>query len=158
MRGLSKLKAWLKRKGFTSTDYKGDSEYYTLNGFSATVRLADHVGREGTETDKYINIIPDGVDRYVFIYDRISTSMSHKELIKALDALIYLHGKIPKYFENRDLIKKRYEDAISSVQSHLARRTVDQRAVLVKGVSTLEPVILELQKLCCQFRVEKEKL
>ena len=110
------------------------------------------------ETDKYINIIPDGVDRYVFIYDRISTSMSHKELIKALDALIYLHGKIPKYFENRDLIKKRYEDAVSSVQSHLARRTVDQRAVLVKGVSTLEPVILELQKLCCQFRVEKEKL
>ena len=84
MRGLSKLKAWLKRKGFTSTNYKGDSEYYTLNGFSATVRLADHVGREGTETDKYINIIPDGVDRYVFIYDRISTSMSHKELIKAL--------------------------------------------------------------------------
>ena len=81
MRGLSKLKAWLKRKGFTSTNYKGDSEYYTLNGFSATVRLADHVGREGTETDKYINIIPDGVDRYVFIYDRISTSMSHKELI-----------------------------------------------------------------------------
>lgn len=53
MRGLSKLKAWLKRKGFTSTNYKGDSEYYTLNGFSATVRLADHVGREGTETDKY---------------------------------------------------------------------------------------------------------
>lgn len=84
--------------------------------------------------------------------------MSHKELIKALDALIYLHGKIPKYFENRDLIKKRYEDAVSSAQSHLARRTVDQRAVLVKGVSTLEPVILELQKLCCQFRVEKEKL
>ena len=83
MRGLSKLKAWLKRKGFTSTNYKGDSEYYTLNGFSATVRLADHVGREGTETDKYINIIPDRVDIYVFIYDRISTSMSHKELIKA---------------------------------------------------------------------------
>ena len=52
MRGLSKLKAWLKRKGFTSTNYKGDSKYYTLNGFSATVRLADHVGREGTETDK----------------------------------------------------------------------------------------------------------
>lgn len=69
--------------------------------------------------------------------------MSHKELIKALDALIYLHGKIPKYFENRDLIKKRYEDAVSSVQSHLARRTVDQRAVLVKGVRTRHTRVAE---------------
>ena len=106
MRGLSKLKAWLKRKGFTSTNYKGDSEYYTLNGFSATVRLADHVGREGTETDKYINIIPDGVDRYVFIYDRISTSMSHKELIKALDALIYLHGRFPSISRTETLLRR----------------------------------------------------
>ena len=82
MRGLSKLKAWLKRKGFTSTNYKGDSEYYTLNGFSATVRLADHVGREGTETDKYINIIPDGVDRYVFIYDRIPSISRIETLLR----------------------------------------------------------------------------
>ena len=158
MKGLSKLKAWLKRKGFTSTDYKGDSEYYTLNGFPAILRLADHVGREGTETDKYVNIITDGYDKYIFIYDKVSTSMNHKELIKALDALIYLHGKIPKYFENRERIKKRYEDTINGAQSELAKRVLDERAILVKGINTLTPTILELQKLCCQFRVEKDKL
>lgn len=158
MKRVSKLKAWLKRKGFVSTDYEGESEYFTLEGFPVIVRLADHVGRKGTETDKYINIIPDGVDTYVFIYDRITKTMSHKELIKAIESLVYLHKCIPMYFDNRARIKKQYEDTIREMKSKSAERTVNHRASLVKGLGMLGPIINDLQKLYNSFNHEKDKL
>lgn len=155
MRGLSKLKAWLKRKGFTSTNYKGDSEYYTLNGFSATVRLADHVGREGTETDKYINIIPDGVDTYIFVYDRVTKAMTYKELTKTLDALLHLYITIPTFLANRASMKKGYNDSVNAVKLEYASKIADQRAALVKGAGTLVPIIADLQRLCNILNREK---
>lgn len=91
MRGVSKLRAWLRRKGFTSTDYVGTSEYFTIEGFPPVIRISDHVGRKGTETDKYVNIIPDGVDTYIFVYDRVTKAMTYKELTKTLDALLHLY-------------------------------------------------------------------
>lgn len=158
MRGMSKLKTWLKRKGFVHTNHEGTSEYFTLNGFSAIVRLADHVGRKGTETDKYINIIPDGTDTYIFIYDRITKTMTHKELIKAIESLVFLHKCIPTYFENRNKIRKQYEESIEGIKSDLAKRTVDHRASLVRSVSTLSPIINNLQSLCSSLKQDKDKL
>lgn len=156
MKKMSKLKAWLKRRGFTSTDYEGDSEYFTIEGFPAIVRLADHVGRKGTETDKYVNIIPDGIDKYVFIYDKITKTMSHKELIKSLDSLVFLHKQIPNYFTNRAKLKKQNDDALREVESRLTGKIITQRAALIRGVGVLSATIADLQKLSSLFNKERE--
>ena len=155
MRGVSKLRAWLRRKGFTSTDYIGTSEYFTIERFPPVIRISDHVGRKGTETDKYVNIIPDGVDTYIFVYDRVTKAMTYKELTKTLDALLHLYITIPTFLANRASMKKGYDDSVNAVKLEYASKIADQRAALVKGAGTLVPIIADLQRLCNILNREK---
>lgn len=122
MKGLSKVKAWLTKKEFTQVEQVGDtnSEYFQLSGFPITVRLGDHLGRQNTISDKYINVLPgNDCDSYVLVIDKITKVVKYKELLKVLESFISLYSILPDYLKFRVEMKKEFQQKESSLNSEI---------------------------------------
>lgn len=122
MKGLSKVKAWLEKKGFTQVEQVGDtnSEYFQMSGLPITVRLGDHLGRQNTISDKYINILPgNDSESYVLVIDKTTKVVKHKELLKVLESFISLYSILPDYLKFRIEMKKEFQQKESSLNSEI---------------------------------------
>lgn len=122
MKGLSKVKAWLTKKEFTQVEQVGDtnSEYFQLSGFPITVRLGDHLGRQNTISDKYINILPgNDSESYVLVIDKTTKVVKHKELLKVLESFISLYSILPDHLKFRMEMKKEFQQKESSLNSEI---------------------------------------
>lgn len=122
MKGLSKVKAWLEKKGFTQVEQVGDtnSEYFQTSGLPITVRLGDHLGRQNTISDKYINILPgNDSESYVLVIDKTTKVVKHKELLKVLESFISLYSILPDYLKFRIEMKKEFQQKESSLNSEI---------------------------------------
>ena len=122
MKGLSKVKAWLTKKEFTQVEQVGDtnSEYFQLSGFPITVRLGDHLGRQNTISDKYINVLPgNDCDSYVLVIDKTTKVVKYKELLKVLESFISLYSILPDHLKFRMETKKEFQQKESSLNSEI---------------------------------------
>lgn len=122
MKGLSKVKAWLEKKGFAQVEQVGDtnSEYFQMSGLPITVRLGDHLGRQNTISDKYINILPgNDSESYVLVIDKTTKVVKHKELLKVLESFISLYSILPDYLKFRIEMKKEFQQKESSLNSEI---------------------------------------
>lgn len=122
MKGLSKVKAWLTKKEFIQVEQVGDtnSEYFQLSGFPITVRLGDHLGRQNTISDKYINVLPgNDCDSYVLVIDKTTKAVKYKELLKVLESFISLYSILPDYLKFRVEMKKEFQQKESSLNSEI---------------------------------------
>ena len=122
MKGLSKVKAWLEKKGFTQVEQVGDtnSEYFQMSGLPITVRLGDHLGRQNAISDKYINILPgNDSESYVLVIDKTTKVVKHKELLKVLESFISLYSILPDYLKFRIEMKKEFQQKESSLNSEI---------------------------------------
>lgn len=122
MKGLSKVKAWLEKKGFIQVEQVGDtnSEYFQTSGLPITVRLGDHLGRQNTISDKYINILPgNDSESYVLVIDKTTKVVKHKELLKVLESFISLYSILPDYLKFRIEMKKEFQQRESSLNSEI---------------------------------------
>lgn len=122
MKGLSKVKAWLTKKEFIQVEQVGDtnSEYFQLSGFPITVRLGDHLGRQNTISDKYINVLPgNDCDSYVLVIDKATKVVKYKELLKVLESFISLYLILPDYLKFRVEMKKEFQQKESSLNSEI---------------------------------------
>lgn len=122
MKGLSKVKAWLEKKGFTQVEQVGDtnSEYFQMSRLPITVRLGDHLGRQNTISDKYINILPgNDSESYVLVIDKTTKVVKHKELLKVLESFISLYSILPDYLKFRIEMKKEFQQKESSLNSEI---------------------------------------
>lgn len=122
MKGLSKVKAWLTKKEFTQVEQVGDtnSEYFQLTGFPITVRLGDHLGRQNTISDKYINVLPgNDYNSYVLVIDKTTKVVKYKELLKVLESFISLYSILPDHLKFRVEMKKEFQQKESSLNSEI---------------------------------------
>ena len=122
MKGLSKVKAWLTKKEFIQVEQVGDtnSEYFQLSGFQITVRLGDHLGRQNTISDKYINVLPgNDCDSYVLVIDKTTKVVKYKELLKVLESFISLYSILPDHLKFRVEMKKEFQQKESSLNSEI---------------------------------------
>jgi hypothetical protein len=122
VKGLSKVKAWLEKKGFIQVEQVGDtnSEYFQMSGLPITVRLGDHLGRQNTISDKYINILPgNDSESYVLVIDKTTKVVKHKELLKVLESFISLYSILPDYLKFRIEMKKEFQQKESSLNSEI---------------------------------------
>lgn len=122
MKGLSKVKAWLEKKEFIQVEQVGDtnSEYFQLSGFPITVRLGDHLGRQNTISDKYINVLPgNDCDSYVFVIDKTTKVVKYKELLKVLESFISLYSILPDHLKFRVEMKKEFQQKESILNSEI---------------------------------------
>lgn len=122
MKGLSKVKAWLTKKEFIQVEQVGDtnSEYFQLSGFPITVRLGDHLGRQNTISDKYINVLPgNDCDLYVLVIDKTTKVVKYKELLKVLESFISLYSILPDHLKFRVEMKKEFQQKESSLNSEI---------------------------------------
>lgn len=122
MKGLSKVKAWLTKKEFTQVEQVGDtnSEYFQLTGFPITVRLGDHLGRQNTISDKYINVLPgNDCSSYVLVIDKTTKVVKYKELLKVLESFISLYSILPDHLKFRVEMKKEFQQKESSLNSEI---------------------------------------
>ena len=122
MKGLSKVKAWLTKKEFIQVEQVGDtnSEYFQLSGFPITVRLGDHLGRQNTISDKYINVLPgNDCDSYVLVIDKTTKVVKYKELLKVLESFISLYSILPDHLKFRMEMKKEFQQKESSLNSEI---------------------------------------
>lgn len=122
MKGLSKVKAWLTKKEFIQVEQVGDtnSEYFQLSGFPITVRLGDHLGRQNTISDKYINVLPgNDCDSYVLVIDKTTKVVKYKELLKVLESFISLYSILPDHLKFRVEMKKEFRQKESILNSEI---------------------------------------
>lgn len=122
MKGLEKVKLWLEKKGFSQVEQVGDtdSEYFQMDGLPVTVRLGDHLGRQNTISDKYINILPGSDnDSYVLFVDKTTKVVKHRELLKILISFINLYLLLPDYLKFRTDMKKEFQQKESSLNSEI---------------------------------------
>lgn len=150
MRGLSKVKAWLKRRGFNQVGQLGDtdSEYYQMEGLPITIRLGSHLGRYYTISDKYINLLPgDDSDSYVIIIDKVTRVVKHRELLKVLDGLTSLYSIIPNYLKSRTDMKKEFQQRETSLITEIAglKKSIDAlKAKTKEKLSTFNKVLKKI--------------
>lgn len=122
MRGLSKVKAWLEKNGFVQVEQVGDtnSEYFQMDGFPITVRLGDHLGRQNTISDKYINVLPgNDCELYVLVIDKTTKVVKYKELLKVLESFVSLYSILPDHLKFRVEMKKEFQQKESSLNSEI---------------------------------------
>lgn len=122
MKGLSKVKAWLEKKEFIQVEQVGDtnSEYFQLSGFPITVRLGDHLGRQNTISDKYINVLPgNDCDSYVLVIDKTTKVVKYKELLEVLESFISLYSILPDHLKFRVEMKKEFQQKESILNSEI---------------------------------------
>ena len=120
MKGLSKIKAWLEKRGYNQVEQVGDSEYFQMEGVPITVRLGNHLGRQNTISDKYINILPgNDSESYVLVIDKTTKVVKHKEALRILESLTSLYLILPDYLKFRTEMKKEFQQKEASFNSEI---------------------------------------
>lgn len=161
VKGLSKIKVWLEKKGFTQVDQVGDtnSEYFQMNGFPITIRLGDHLGRQNTISDKYINILPgnDSIS-YVLVIDKTTKVVKHKELLKVLESFISLYSILPDYLKFRAELKREFQQKESALNSEINNLKLSLAAFKVKMKEKLSNFSQTIKKVNNDIVVEMNNL
>lgn len=122
MKGLSKVKVWLEKNSFIQSKLIGDtnSEYYQMIGLPITIRLGDHLGKQVTISDKYINILPgNNCNFYVIVIDKTTKVVNYKELIRIIKSFITLYTVIPEYLKFKLDMKKEFQQRESALVSEI---------------------------------------
>lgn len=122
MKGLSKIKAWLEKRGYTQVDQVGDtnSEYFQIEKVPITIRLGNHLGRQNTISDKYINILPgNNSESYVLVIDKTTKVVKYKEVLRVLESLTSLYLILPDYLKFRTEMKKEFQQKEASFNSEI---------------------------------------
>ena len=161
MKGLSKVKAWLEKKGFTQVEQVGDtnSEYFQMSGLPITVRLGDHLGRQNTISDKYINILPgNDSESYVLVIDKTTKVVKHKELLKVLESFISLYSILPDYLKFRIEMKKEFQQKESSLNSEINNLKVSMTTLRAKMKDKLGNFSQAIKKVNNDIVVEMNNL
>lgn len=161
VKGLSKIKVWLEKRGFTQVDQVGDtnSEYFQMNGFPITIRLGDHLGRQNTISDKYINILPgnDSIS-YVLVIDKTTKVVKHKELLKVLESFISLYSILPDYLKFRAELKREFQQKESALNSEINNLKLSLAAFKVKMKEKLSNFSQAIKKVNNDIVVEMNNL
>lgn len=161
VKGLSKIKVWLEKRGFTQVDQVGDtnSEYFQMNGFPITIRLGDHLGRQNTISDKYINILPgnDSIS-YVLVIDKTTKVVKHKELLKVLESFISLYSILPDYLKFRAELKREFQQKESALNSEISNLKLSLAAFKVKMKEKLSNFSQAIKKINNDIVVEMNNL
>lgn len=161
VKGLSKIKVWLEKRGFTQVDQVGDtnSEYFQMNGFPITIRLGDHLGRQNTISDKYINILPgnDSIS-YVLVIDKTTKVVKHKELLKVLESFISLYSILPDYLKFKAELKREFQQKESTLNSEINNLKLSLAAFKVKMREKLSNFSQAIKKINNDIVVEMNNL
>ena len=161
VKGLSKIKVWLEKRGFTQVDQVGDtnSEYFQMNSFPITIRLGDHLGRQNTISDKYINILPgnDSIS-YVLVIDKTTKVVKHKELLKVLESFISLYSILPDYLKFRAELKREFQQKESALNSEINNLKLSLAAFKVKMKEKLSNFSQTIKKVNNDIVVEMNNL
>lgn len=161
MKGLSKVKAWLTKKEFIQVEQVGDtnSEYFQLSGFPITVRLGDHLGRQNTISDKYINVLPgNDYDSYVLVIDKTTKVVKYKELLKVLESFISLYSILPDYLKFRVEMKKEFQQKESSLNSEINNLKASILALKAKMKDKMNNFSQAIKKVNNDIAVEMNNL
>lgn len=161
VKGLSKIKVWLEKRGFTQVDQVGDtnSEYFQMNGFPITIRLGDHLGRQNTISDKYINILPgnDSIS-YVLVIDKTTKVVKYKELLKVLESFISLYSILPDYLKFKAELKREFQQKESALNSEINNLKLSLAAFKVKMREKLSNFSQAIKKINNDIVVEMNNL
>lgn len=161
VKGLSKIKVWLEKRGFTQVDQVGDtnSEYFQMNGFPITIRLGDHLGRQNTISDKYINILPgnDSIS-YVLVIDKTTKVVKYKELLKVLESFISLYSILPDYLKFKAELKREFQQKESALNSEINNLKLSLAAFKVKMREKLSNFSQAIKKVNNDIVVEMNNL
>ncbi len=137
MKGLSKIKAWLEKRGYNQVEQVGDSEYFQMEGVPITVRLGNHLGRQNTISDKYINILPgNDSESYVLVIDKTTKVVKHKEALRILESLTSLYLILPDYLKFRTEMKKEFQQKEASFNSEINNLKASSLKVKMKDKLT----------------------
>lgn len=161
MKGLSKVKAWLTKKEFIQVEQVGDtnSEYFQLTGFPITVRLGDHLGRQNTISDKYINVLPgNDCDSYVLVVDKTTKVIKYKELLKVLESFISLYSILPDHLKFRVEMKKEFQQKESSLNSEINNLKASIQSLKVKMKEKMNTFSQAIKKVNNDIVVEMNNL
>lgn len=161
MKGLSKVKAWLTKKEFIQVEQVGDtnSEYFQLTGFPITVRLSDHLGRQNTISDKYINVLPgNDCDSYVLVIDKTTKVIKYKELLKVLESFISLYSILPDHLKFRVEMKKEFQQKESSLNSEINNLKASIQSLKVKMKEKMNTFSQAIKKVNNDIVVEMNNL
>lgn len=161
MKGLSKVKAWLTKKEFIQVEQVGDtnSEYFQLTGFPITVRLGDHLGRQNTISDKYINVLPgNDCDSYVLVIDKTTKVIKYKELLKVLESFISLYSILPDHLKFRVEMKKEFQQKESSLNSEINNLKASIQSLKVKMKEKMNTFSQAIKKVNNDIVVEMNNL
>lgn len=161
MKGLSKVKAWLTKKEFIQVEQVGDtnSEYFQLTGFPITVRLGDHLGRQNTISDKYINVLPgNDCDSYVLVIDKTTKVIKYKELLKVLESFISLYSILPDHLKFRVEMKKEFQQKESSLNSEINNLKASIQSLKVKMKEKMDTFSQAIKKVNNDIVVEMNNL
>lgn len=161
MKGLSKVKAWLTKKEFIQVEQVGDtnSEYFQLTGFPITVRLGNHLGRQNTISDKYINVLPgNDCDSYVLVIDKTTKVIKYKELLKVLESFISLYSILPDHLKFRVEMKKEFQQKESSLNSEINNLKASIQSLKVKMKEKMNTFSQAIKKVNNDIVVEMNNL
>jgi hypothetical protein len=161
VKGLSKVKAWLTKKEFIQVEQVGDtnSEYFQLTGFPITVRLGDHLGRQNTISDKYINVLPgNDCDSYVLVIDKTTKVIKYKELLKVLESFISLYSILPDHLKFRVEMKKEFQQKESSLNSEINNLKASIQSLKVKMKEKMNTFSQAIKKVNNDIVVEMNNL
>lgn len=161
MKGLSKVKAWLEKKEFIQVEQVGDtnSEYFQLSGFPITVRLGDHLGRQNTISDKYINVLPgNDCDSYVLVIDKTTKVVKYKELLKVLESFISLYSILPDHLKFRVEMKKEFQQKESILNSEINNLKTSIQSLKVKMKDKMNNFSQAIKKVNNDIVVEMNNL
>nr|DAQ75874.1 MAG TPA: Protein of unknown function (DUF1640) [Caudoviricetes sp.] len=161
MKGLSKVKAWLTKKEFIQVEQVGDtnSEYFQLTGFPITVRLGDHLGRQNTISDKYINVLPgNDCDSYVLVIDKTTKVIKYKELLKVLESFISLYSILPDHLKFRVEMKREFQQKESSLNSEINNLKASIQSLKVKMKEKMNTFSQAIKKVNNDIVVEMNNL
>jgi len=161
VKGLSKVKAWLTKKEFIQVEQVGDtnSEYFQLTGFPITVRLGDHLGRQNTISDKYINVLPgNDCDSYVLVIDKTTKVIKYKELLKVLESFISLYSILPDHLKFRVEMKREFQQKESSLNSEINNLKASIQSLKVKMKEKMNTFSQAIKKVNNDIVVEMNNL
>jgi hypothetical protein len=159
MKGLSRVKAWLYKRGFIQSDNLGDSEYYKLDKFPMIIRMGDHLGRSSTISDKYINILTaTDSESYILIIDKVTKVVSFKELVHVIDSLIMIDSIIPAYLKFKNEIKRDFQQRESKLQSEINNLNAKIESNNSKTKDKLKTICLDLKAITNKVAIEMNNL
>jgi hypothetical protein len=148
MKKPTKLMNFLVRNQFIFNKSDKRSSYYKNSNFAYTIRISDHIGKTITlEGDRYITIIPQDNDQYIFIIGRVTKTFNYKELTKLLSCLFCVYDFIPEHFKFITDILKAKEKSEAELNGKLEALAQEKNLVDMKRRREIGEIKLELNKL-----------